>query len=127
MELSLRSLWAVITMAMSGWHQGKLLIEHAVTISHDTLHVIVGVLLWLVLGLLTRRPLTSWQPWLWLFAIILWNEAVDLWTEIWPDHAQQFGEGLKDILLTMCIPALIMTAARVRPDLFRPGLGKRRR
>lgn len=112
---------------MLSWHQGKLFIEHAVTISHDSLHIIVGVLVWLVAAMLLRRPITAWRPWGWLLAIILWNETVDLWVERWPDPGQQYGEGTKDILLTIAVPTILMFAARARPDLFRQGLGRRRR
>ena len=108
------------------WHQGKLFIEHSFSISHDSLHMIVGVLLWVVLGLFTRRPLTAWRPWLWLFAVILWNETVDLWIEQWPDPGQQYGESAKDLLLTMAVPTIIMLAARFRPDLFRAAARRRR-
>jgi len=120
-------LWHALSAAMSSWHQGKLFIEHALTIDHDALHVIVGVLFWLVLGLVLRRPLTSRMPWLWLLAVILWNEAVDLWVERWPDPGQQYGEGAKDLLLTMLLPTLLAIAARTRPDLFRGGRGARKR
>ena len=112
---------------MMSWHQGKLFIEHAVAISHDTLHVIIGVLVWLVAAMLLRRPITSWRPWGWLLAIILWNETVDLWTERWPDPGHQYGEGAKDLLLTMALPTILMVAARARPDLFRQGVGRRRK
>ncbi len=127
MELTLHELWMMITGIMIDWHQAKLFVEHAVTINHDTLHVIVGVLFWLALALLTRRPITSWYPWLWLFAIIFWNETVDLWTEQWPDPGHQYGEGAKDLVLTMFIPTLIMFAGRARPDLLRAGLGRKLR
>jgi hypothetical protein len=123
----LRHLWQILTAAMTSWHQGKLFIEHSLTINHDSLHMLVGVLLWVALGLLLRRPLTSWHPWLWLFAIILWNETVDLWLEQWPNPGQQYGEGAKDLLLTMAAPTIIMLAARRRPDLFRQGPRRRRR
>jgi hypothetical protein len=124
---TLHSLWLILVGAMSSWHQGKLLVEHAVTIDHDTLHVLVGTILWLLIAMLMRRPLTSWYPWLWLFAIICWNETVDLWNEQWPQPGMQYGEGLKDLALTIFIPTLIMAAARLRPDLFRVGLGSRAR
>jgi hypothetical protein len=127
MEQFFHQLWAIVTRAMSGWHQGKLLVEHAVSISHDTLHVLVGLIVWLLLAMAMRRPLTSWRPWLWTFALIFWNEAVDLWTEVWPDPGQQYGEGLKDLALTMFVPTLLLAAARLRPDLFRRGVGARRR
>jgi hypothetical protein len=119
-------LWKALTSAMSSWYQGKLFLEHSLSISPDSLHIIVGVLLWIALGLGLRRPLTSWRPWLWLFAAILWNEAVDLWVERWPDPGMQYGEGAKDLLLTLAVPTIVMWAARTRLDLFRPGPRKRR-
>ena len=103
---------------MGAWHQGKLFFEHSFAIDHDALHVIVGVLVWLVAALLLRRPITSWLPFLWLFAVILWNETVDLWVEQWPDPGMQYGEGFKDLALTILVPALLMASARIRPDLF---------
>jgi hypothetical protein len=112
---------------MISWHQGKLFVEHAVRIDHDALHVIVGVLLWLVTALIVRRPLTSWKPWLWVLAFILWNETVDLWIEHWPEPAMQYGEGARDVVLTMFLPAVIMFAARMRPDLFHGAPGRRGR
>jgi hypothetical protein len=119
-------LWQALTSAMSSWYQGKLFIEHSLSISHDSLHIIIGMLLWIALGLVLRRPLTSWRPWLWLFAAILWNETVDLWVERWPDPGMQYGEGAKDLLLTLAVPTIVMWAARTRPDLFRAGSRKRR-
>src|SRR5947209_19718278 len=83
---------------MGSWHQGKLFIEHSLRIEHGTLHVIIGVLVWLVAALLTRRPISSWWPWLWLLALILWNETVDIWNERMPDPGQHYGKGDKDIL-----------------------------
>ena len=123
----LHQLWKILTGAMTSWHQGKLFIEHSVSIGHDAIHILVGVLLWVVFGLLLRRPLTHWRPWLWLFAVILWNETVDLWIEQWPNPGQQYGEGAKDVLLTMAVPTIIMYAARLRPDLFRGSVSRRPR
>lgn len=121
----MHQLWHAIAGAMTSWHQGKLFIEHTIRISHDTLHLIVGVLVWLFVALVSRRPVTSWVPWLWLLAFILWNETADLWNERWPDPGMQYGEGAKDVVLTMFVPTLLMFAARLRPDLFR-GSPKRR-
>ena len=104
---------------MESWHEGKLFIEHSLTISHDTLHMIVGMFVWLGLALLLRRPLSSWKPWLWMLALILWNETVDLWVEQWPEPGMQYGEGAKDVLLTMIVPTVFLFAVRIRPDLFR--------
>lgn len=60
----LRDLWAALIGAMETWHQGKLFVEHSLTISHDSLHILVGVLFWIVIGLTVRRPLYTWRPWL---------------------------------------------------------------
>lgn len=123
----MHDLWLTLVAAMSSWHQGKLFIEHMVRIDHDSLHLIAGILLWLVFGLIARRPLSAWRPWLWLLAVILWNETVDLWTEQWPNPGQQYGEGAKDIAMTMLVPTILMFAIRLRPDLFRAHPVARRR
>ena len=121
-------LWQTFAQGMTSWHSGKVFIEHALAISHDTLHVIAGVMVWLVLALLLRRPITSWYPWLGVFAFAVWNEMVDLWIETWPAAARsmQYGEIAKDLLLTTLVPTLLMFAARARPDMFRPSAGRRR-
>jgi hypothetical protein len=119
--------WSVLVQAMTSWHQGKLFIEHSLSFNHDSLHVFAGMLLWLLFGVLLRRPLTRWRPWLCVFAVILWNETVDLWVEQWPDPGQQYGEGVRDLVLTMFLPTLLMWAARVRPGLFRGAPARRRR
>jgi hypothetical protein len=111
---------------MTSWHQGKLFVEHTIAINHDALHVITGVLVWLVVGGITRRPLVSLRPWLWLLAIIGWNETVDLWVERWPDPGMQYGEGAKDVLLTMFLPTVLALAVRFAPGLFRAGRRSRR-
>ena len=123
----MRELWATIVDAMNAWHQGKLFLEYSLSVDHDALHVIVGLLVWLVAALLLRRPITSWLPFLWCLAITLWNETVDLWIEQWPDPGRQYGEGAKDVLLTMTVPVLLMAAARFRPDLFRTAARRSRR
>lgn len=122
----MKRLWDIVTGAMTSWHQGKLFVEHTISINHDALHVIVGVLVWLVMGGVTRRPLASLRPWLWVLAIIGWNETVDLWVERWPDPGMQYGEGAKDVLLTMFLPTVLMLAVRFAPGLFRGGRRGRR-
>ena len=103
---------------MSAWYQVKLLLEHATGISMDALHVLVGVLLQLLFAALFRLPLRSWRPWLFVLALLLLNEAGDLWVERWPEPAMQYGEGLKDALLTMLLPTLLTLLARNQPALF---------
>ena len=108
----------MIVAAMSEWHQGKLFLEHSLSIEHDALHVLVGIAAWLVIAMVIRKPLSAWRPFLWLFALILWNEAVDLWVERWPDPGQQYGEGVKDLVLTILVPLVLMWLIRKRPAMF---------
>ena len=103
---------------MSVWYEFKLLLEHATGISMDALHVLVGVLLQLLFAALFRLPLSSRRPWLFLLGLLLLNEAGDLWVERWPEPAMQYGEGLKDIVLTMLLPTVLLFSARFLPATF---------
>lgn len=104
---------------MKFWHEGKLSIERALAIDHDILHVMAGAVIWLLCLTILRRPVRAWLPWLCTLVAALWNEASDLWVEIWPDPFVQYGEGAKDVLLTMLIPTTVMLISRFRPDLLR--------
>ena len=103
---------------MGSWHEVKIFIEHATRIEHGTLHVIIGILAWLLIALVSRRAASSWIPWAGLLTLILWNETVDLWVEQWPEPAMQYGEGARDVLLTMFVPTVLMFAVRFLPRLF---------
>lgn len=105
--------------AIESWHDMKVFVEHATRIEHGTLHVIVGIFAWLLVAGLSRRSICSWIPWSVLLALILWNETVDLIVERWPERAMQFGEGTRDLFLTMLVPTVLMFAARLLPHLFR--------
>jgi hypothetical protein len=124
----MEKLWEALGGAMSSWHQAKLFLEHAVSVSNDALHVVLGVLVQMIAGLLLRRPLSAWTPWVAALVVTLWNEAVDLWNEQWPEAGMQYGESAKDLALTMLLPTALLLAARLRPDLFRgaPRARKRR-
>lgn len=103
---------------MSVWYDAKLLLEHASGVSMDALHVLVGVAAQLIFAIIFRTPLASWRPWLFVLTLLLLNEFSDLWVEQWPQPAMQYGEGLKDIGLTMVLPTLIMVLARRKPEVF---------
>ncbi len=123
----MNSLWDALITAMLWWHDAKLVVEQSVEISHDALHLLFGVLAWLGFALVLRRPISSWYPWLWLAALIGWNEAVDLWTERWHDVGLQYHEGANDLLMTMLVPTIIALAARLRPQMFERGAARVRK
>ena len=108
----------IIGDGMMAWYKAKMFIEHAIFFSSDALHVLVGMVAWLALAMLWRRPLSDWRPWSALLVLLILNEAVDLWVERWPDLAMQYGESAKDLLLTMALPTLVMVLARSQPRLF---------
>ena len=100
------------------WSQTKTFIEHMIGFSHDALHVMVGVCLQLLFAALFRLSARSIGPWLMVLALELANEWSDLYIEVWPQHAMQWGEGAKDVLLTMALPTLLLIVARYRPKLL---------
>jgi diacylglycerol kinase len=103
-------------MSSLGWYQVKLFVEHALGISMDALHVLVGFILFLLSARLLKTSLASPLPWLTLLILELLNEAYDLHVELWPNLSSQLGEGAKDILLTMAMPTLLMIVAFRRPN-----------
>lgn len=108
---------------MAWWYEAKKFVEHATAISMDALHVLVGLVLLLVLALVLGRSVSDWRPWLALLALALVNEAIDLSVEYWPSPGMQFGEGAKDVLLTMLLPTLLALGVRYLPELFQPSDG----
>ena len=105
-------------MTFLGWYQLKLFLEHASGISMDALHILVGFLIFLLAAQLLRRSVGSSLPWLALLILELGNEAYDLHVELWPDPGSQLGEAVKDIMLTMALPTLLLCLARWRPALL---------
>ena len=100
------------------WYQLKLFAQHASGISMDALHVIVGVVVQLALALLFKSSVARPMPLLTVLALALVNEANDLRVEIWPDPGMQYGEGVKDVVVTMLLPLLIFLVARRRPAVL---------
>jgi hypothetical protein len=85
----------------------------------DALHVIAGVLLQLAGVALWRvHGLASLRPWLAVLALTLLNELHDLWVEQWPSPAMQVGEGIKDVVLTLFLPTVLLLIARASPTFL---------
>ena len=101
------------------WYQFKLFLEHSAGFSMDALHVIAGVLIQLAVAALFRATVARPLPLIVVFLLELLNEWNDLRVEQWPDAGMQYGEGAKDLLLTMLLPVLLFLVARNRPKLIR--------
>lgn len=103
---------------MLSWSEWKLLFERSVAFSTDSLHVITGVVVFLVAAAIVRRPISSWRPWLVALLLTIMNEFSDLFIERWPHPGRQYGESVKDIILTMALPSLLLLSARFVPRLY---------
>lgn len=100
------------------WFEIKQLVRHATGWPMDTLHVVGGVILQLLVAALLRTSLASKWPWLVLLVLELANEAHDLWFERWPSLAMQIGEGFRDLLDTMLLPTILWWLANRHPRLL---------
>jgi hypothetical protein len=103
-----------------GWFDLKMLFERSIAFDSDGLHVLAGVAVQLLAAALLRSSVARWRPWLVVLVLTLANEAVDLWVEQWPDAelSGQWGESIKDLLLTLALPTLLLMVARKWPRLL---------
>lgn len=107
-----------MTLDPTVWFQVKELARHSTGWPMDTLHVMGGVLLQLIVAALLRSSLASKWPWLIVLVLEVTNEAYDLWFERWPSLGMQVGEGVRDLVGTMLLPTLLWWVARKRPRLL---------
>ena len=105
-------------ISSADWYQLKLFIEHTTGVEMGILHVIAGVLIQLGVAFLFRTSVGRWMPWLSVLVLEVVNEFSDLHLDQWPDRGSQYGEGAKDLLVTMFLPTIILLAVRLRPKLF---------
>ena len=112
------SLLSSLTFA---YHTMKVFVEEVSPVASDAIHVLVGCAAILVISLLSRRTLSEWLPWVGVLVLELLDEAVDLSIEHWPTRTRQFGESVKDIVLTMAVPTLLLACARTFPGLWNAG------
>ena len=112
------SLFALTEAAFLSWYEAKLFLEHSTSVSPDALHVIAGALIFFICALLFRRPISDVRVWVALLCLNFFNEFVDLWAERWPDPARQYGEGMKDLFLTMVVPTILLLVSRFAPAIF---------
>jgi hypothetical protein len=107
-----------VNEAFVDWYQWKLFAQQSGGVSMDALHVILGVVIQLGAAALFRKSVDRLGPWLVVLAVELANELNDLLVEVWPDPGMQYGEAVKDVVLTMLLPTIILVAARLTPQLL---------
>jgi large-conductance mechanosensitive channel len=115
-----------VEAAVWKWEEWKQFLEHSIAFSSDALHVIVGVVILLAVAVLIQKPVSSVWPLLSVLILELLNEAADLTLEWWPHRGMQYGESMRDVILTMVLPTVLFLSTRIRPQIFaRRGLSSR--
>lgn len=110
---------SALDVFLSRWSSIKTFVEYSTDVSHDVLHFLTGLGAWLLIAILARRPISSVLPLAITLALAFINEAADLWFDIWPERARQFGELAKDLFTTLAVPLLLFVLARLHPALFK--------
>ena len=99
------------------WMAIKTAVAGASDISRDALHLLGGVGGHLILVIVLR----SWTGALLPFGLVLvaamLNEYYDLTIEPWtgPERGRQWAESVKDLLLTMAVPLVLLLLSRFAP------------
>lgn len=100
------------------WTHLKEFVEYSTGFSRDSLHVILGVCCQLVLAAVFKVSVNRWWPWCVVLILASANEVNDLTIEYWDLPARQFGESVKDLVLTMFIPTVLVLLTKYQPQLF---------
>ena len=117
-ERSVGHFWRDVETIASSWNETKDLLERSIAFSCVSLHVIAGVGGLLAASLILRRPVSSARPWILVLALAMLNELLDLWIDRWPQPGMQFGESVRDLLLTMALPTLLLFSSRHLPQIY---------
>jgi hypothetical protein len=104
-----------VVATTSGWERWKHSIERLLWYQSDSLHVACGVLIVVLVALALRKNLASFAPWSVLLLLSSSNEAIDIF------YTQKLAESVKDTLLTMLVPTILLVTVRAFPELYRSG------
>jgi hypothetical protein len=99
----------------SGFSDYKTLFERSISIHDDAVHVMIGIVLQLLAAVLLRKSITDLRALLFVLGAEIINETNDILQDLWPSAAMQLGESMKDLLLTMALPAVLFVVARRWP------------
>lgn len=97
---------------MSDFQAWKNWIIHSTGIEKDGMHVITGMLVFLLAAILLRRPLRDWRP---LATVVLVAVAGEIWDmfEYWKAGAPLHPEwSWHDLWVTALCPSLIFALSR---------------
>lgn len=110
--------WSSAEALIWSWTEWKLFAEQSIGFTPDSLHVIAGVLILIATAVLLKKSVANWAPWFVVLVLAVLNEWADLWIERWPQLGMQYGQGAKDLLLTMFLPSVLLVTTRFWPWLY---------
>lgn len=85
----------------------------------DALHIYAALIIQISAAKLSRRSLGHALPWLWVLALELINELLDLGRGMEPVvRPWQVVSGVHDIINTMILPTVLLMLCRRDPTLF---------
>lgn len=105
------------------WYSIKLAVVDHTDLGRDALHIFIGLAGQILVALIIRRTLAHPIPWIAVLIGELLNEYYDLgrgefWdTPMWPGS-------VRDILVTMAVPTVLLLLTRYAPSLFARTKGK---
>ena len=94
------------------WGTYKTFLESVTAVSSDALHIHASISIYLFVALFAGRGLASVKPWLFVLAIELANEWIDLHQPGGSAEAN-LAASQHDVLNTMLLPSLILIVARL--------------
>ncbi len=100
------------------WIEFKDYLSQVTSLDQDALHVYAAVLIQIGAAALFRRSLASIIPWLTVWAVLIVNEAVDLWLPRETIGQWQISGGIQDSWNTMALPTLLWLLAYHAPRLM---------
>lgn len=101
------------------WRPLKDGFEQSLPIVPQAVHVLVGVCIQLLAARWMRRSIAELRPWFVVLFLIVANESADLLSRQWPWTHDHVMDSVRDLVLTMFLPTLLLVAARTRPGMFR--------
>lgn len=98
----------------------KLAVVAATGLSKDALHVHVGLLVYLAVAVITRRPMRSVIPWLAVLLVALTGEIIDLRNELAVVGHWRWSASVHDLVNTMLWPTVLFVGLRFSRGLAGP-------
>ena len=88
----------------------KLAIVAATGLSKDALHVYVGLAVFLVVAAISKRPLSSWLPWVAALLVAMAGELIDMRDDLSSLGYWRWSASMHDIVNTILWPTVFLTA-----------------